>query len=564
MIWEMFMVAANRCEFVFLPLGGVGEIGMNLAAYGFGPQYLREWLLVDMGISFAGSELPGVDLVLPDIRFLESEKHNIRGLVLTHAHEDHYGAVLDLCPKLQVPIYCTPFTAGLLESKRQADFESQKILLNIFQAGDCFQVGSFAVEAIAVNHSIPESVSLAITTSLGTVIHTGDWKIDHTPSLGAVTDEKRFRALGKKGVLALLCDSTNACRDGISPSEQQVQASLSEIISKAEGRVAIATFSSNIGRIRSIALAAEAAGRKVLVIGRSLKRSIMVAQELGYMNGLAPFVTEDDYGYISRKDLVLIVTGSQGEPCAALAKLSRDGMKNIALSAGDTVIYSSRSIPGNEKAIIEVQNRFIDLGIKIITNEDALVHVSGHPRRSELLQMYDWIKPQILVPVHGEAMHLKAQATLARQAGIKTVMDIRNGYMLRLAPEPVEVIDQVPVGRIYKDGCLIGDEDELGIRERRKLSYAGHVTISLHINSKHELLGDIGLTTFGLPESNGKGESLKDILLDIVENTVYNIPRMKQKNNELIREATRRAVRAAVHEIWQKKPICTVFLHRSK
>ncbi|WP_375646062.1 ribonuclease J [Bartonella sp. TT29SHDZB] len=558
------MVAANRCEFVFLPLGGVGEIGMNLAAYGFGPQNLREWLLVDMGVSFAGFELPGVDLVLPDIRFLESEKHNIRGLVLTHAHEDHYGAVLDLWPKLQVPIYCTPFTAGLLESKRQADFEFHKISCNIFQAGDCFQVGSFAVEAIAVNHSIPESVSLAITTSLGTVIHTGDWKIDHTPSLGALTDEKRFRALGKKGVLALLCDSTNACRDGISPSEQQVQTSLSEIILKAEGRVAIATFASNIGRIRSIALAAEASGRKVLVIGRSLKRSIMVAQELGYMNGLAPFVTEDDYGYISRKDLVLIVTGSQGEPCAALAKLSRDGMKNIALSTGDTVIYSSRSIPGNEKAIIEVQNRFIDLGIKIITNEDALVHVSGHPRRSELLQMYDWIKPQILVPVHGEAMHLKAQATLARQAGIKTVIDIRNGHMLRLAPEPVEVIDQVPVGRIYKDGCLIGDEDELGIRERRKLSYAGHVTISLHINSKHELLGDIGLTTFGLPESNGKGESLKDILLDIVENTVYNIPRMKQKNNELIREATRRAVRAAVHEIWQKKPICTVFLHRSK
>ncbi|WP_375641996.1 MULTISPECIES: ribonuclease J [unclassified Bartonella] len=558
------MVAANKNEFVFLPLGGVGEIGMNLAAYGFGPKNLREWLLVDMGISFAGSELPGVDLVLPDIRFLESEKHNIRGLVLTHAHEDHYGAVLDLWPKLQVPIYCTPFTAGLLETKKQLDFESQKILLNIFQAGDCFQVGAFAVEAIAVNHSIPESVSLAITTSLGTVIHTGDWKIDHTPSLGAVTDEKRFRALGKKSVLALLCDSTNACRDGISPSEQQVQASLSEIISKAEGRVAIATFSSNIGRIRSIALAAEAAGRKVLVIGRSLKRSIMVAQELGYMNGLAPFVTEDDYGYISRKDLVLIVTGSQGEPCAALAKLSRDGMRNIALSAGDTVIYSSRSIPGNEKAIIEVQNRFIDLGIEIITNEDALVHVSGHPRRSELLQMYDWVKPQILVPVHGEAIHLKAQATLARQAGIKIVTDIRNGHMLRFAPEPVEVVDQVPVGRIYKDGCLIGDEDELGIRERRKLSYAGHVTISLHINSKNELLGDIGLTTFGLPESNGKGKSLKDILLDIVENTVYNIPRMKQKNNELIREATRRAVRAAVHEIWQKKPICTVFLHRSK
>lgn len=558
------MVAANKNEFVFLPLGGVGEIGMNLAAYRFGSENLCEWLLVDMGVSFAGAELPGVDLILPDIRFLESEKHNVRGLILTHAHEDHYGAVLDLWPKLKVPIYCTLFTAGLLESKKQSDFGSYKIPLNIFQAGDCFQVGSFAVEAIAVNHSIPESVSLAITTSLGTVIHTGDWKIDQTPSLGAVTDEKRFRTLGNKGVLALLCDSTNACRDGVTPSEQQVQTSLSEIFSKAEGRVVLATFASNVGRIRSIALAAESVGRKVLIVGRSLKRSIMVAEELNYMNDLAPFVTEDDYGYIPRKDLVLVVTGSQGESSAALAKLSRNEMRNIALSAGDTVIYSSRNIPGNEKAILEIQNRFIDRGLKVITNEDALVHVSGHPRRSELLQMYGWIKPQVLVPVHGEAMHLTAQADLARQAGIKIVAEIRNGHMLRLAPEPVEVIDQAPIGRIYKDGCLIGDEDMLGIRERRKLSYAGHVAVSLHMNSKHELLNDIGLITLGLPESDEKGKSLKDILLDVVESTFYNIPRTKRKNNELIREATRRAVRASVNEIWQKKPVCTVFLHRSK
>ncbi|WP_336279306.1 ribonuclease J [Bartonella sp. CB175] len=558
------MVVANENEFVFLPMGGVGEIGMNLAAYGFGSSSFREWLLVDMGVSFAGSELPGANLILPDIRFLENERHNIRGLILTHAHEDHYGAVLDLWPKLQVPVYCTPFTAGLLESKKQSDFRSYKVPLNIFRAGDSFEIGSFAVEAIAVNHSIPESVSLAITTSLGTVIHTGDWKIDHTPSLGNLTDEKRFRALGNKGILALLCDSTNACRDKKSPSEQQVQESLSEIISKAEGRVAIATFSSNVGRIRSIALAAQAAGRKVLVVGRSLKRSIMVAQELGYMDGLSSFITEEDYSYIPRKDIVLIVTGSQGEPRAALAKLSRNEMGNIALSAGDAVIYSSRSIPGNEKSIIEIQNRFIDLGIKNITNEDALTHVSGHPYRSELLQMYDWVKPKILVPVHGEAIHLTAQAALARQAGIKIVVDVRNGSMLRLAPDPVEVVDQVPVGRVYKDGCLIGNEDELGIRERRKLSYAGYVAVSFQINSKHDLLGDIGLTTFGLPESNGKGESLKDILLNVVENTIYNIPRIKRKNNELIREAIRRAVRAAAYEVWQKKPICMVFLHRSK
>ncbi|WP_455477532.1 ribonuclease J [Bartonella sp. B41] len=558
------MVAANENEFVFLPLGGVGEIGMNLAAYGFGHKGLYEWLLVDMGVSFSGSELPGTDLILPDIRFLEGEKHNIRGLVLTHAHEDHYGAVLDLWPKIKIPIYCTPFTAGLLESKRQSYFRYHKIPLNIFQSGNNFQIGCFGIEAIAVNHSIPEAVSLAITTSLGTVIHTGDWKIDHTPSLGTITDEKRFRALGKKGILALLCDSTNACRDNISPSEQKIQESFVKIFSKAEGRVAIATFASNVGRIRSIALAAESVERKVLIVGRSLKRSFIIAQELGYMDGLAPFITEDDYAYIPRKNIVLIVTGSQGEPSAALAKLSQNKMKNISLSSGDIIIYSSRNIPGNEKAIINIQNNFVDLGIKTIMNEDALVHVSGHPYRSELLQMYDWVKPKILVPVHGEAIHLSAQAELARQAGIQIVSEIRNGNILRLAPEPVKIIDQVPVGRIYKDGFLIGNEDELGIRERRKLSYAGHIVISIHMNTKHDLLGNICLSTLGLPKKDENGENFKNILLNIIEDTINNIPRSKRKNDEIIQKAIHRAVRASVNEIWRKKPICTVFLHRSK
>ncbi|ENN91757.1 ribonuclease J [Bartonella schoenbuchensis] len=558
------MVSTNENELVFLPLGGVGEIGMNLAAYGFGPKDCREWLLVDMGVSFAGPELPGANLILPDIHFLENEKHNVRGLVLTHAHEDHYGAVLDLWPKLQVPLYCSPFTAGLLESKKRSNFKFHKIPLNIFQAGDCFQIGPFTIEAIAVNHSIPEAVSLAITTSLGNVIHTGDWKIDHTPSLGPVTDEKRLRILGNKGILALVCDSTNALQDGISPSEQQVRDSLSEIILKAEGRIVIATFSSNIGRIRSIALAAESAGRQVLLVGRSIKRSVSVAQELGYLNNLAPFITEDDYSHTPRKNMVLVVTGSQGEPCSALAKLSRNEMRNIALSPGDTIIYSSRSIPGNEKAIFEIQNRFIDQGIKVITNNDALVHVSGHPRRLELLQMYDWVKPQILVPVHGEAAHLVAQAALAREANIKTIAEIRNGDMLRLAPKPIEIVEKVPVGQIYKDGYLIGNEDEVGINERRKLSYVGYVAISLHMNSKHDLLDDIGFTAFGLPKNDGKGKSLKDILLTVVENTINNIPQIKRKDNELIQEATRRAVRATVNEIWGKKPVCTIFLHRSK
>lgn len=558
------MASAVGNELVFLPLGGVGEIGMNLGVYGYGSEEDREWLIVDFGVSFAGPELPGVDLILPDIRFLENERHNIRGMVITHAHEDHFGAILDLWPKLKVPVYCTAFTAGLLETKRQTDFDSYEVPVNVFKAGDRFEIGSFNIEALAVAHSIPEPVSLAIKTKLGTVIHTGDWKIDPEPSLGAVTDEKRFRELGEQGVLALVCDSTNALRDGVSPTEHDVGKSLANIISEAEGRVAITTFSSNVGRILSIALAAKEAGRKVLLVGRSMKRSVAVAEELGYLEGLDPFVDEDEFGYIQRDKLVMILTGSQGEQRAALAKLSRDEMHTLSLAAGDTVIYSSRSIPGNEKAIIDTQNRLIDRGIRIITDHDALVHVSGHPRRNELLKMYDWVKPEILVPVHGEAMHLTAQTALGRQAGIKKVAEIRNGDMLRLAPGAPEVIDEAPVGRIYKDGLLIGNEDELGVNERRKLSHVGHVSIALLMDKQQELVEEPQLVCFGLPENDGNGLILDHEILDTIDKTIDSIPRNRRRDNETVTEAVRRAVRAVVNEIWGKKPVCTVFLHRAK
>lgn len=558
------MASAVGNELVFLPLGGVGEIGMNLGVYGYGSEEDREWLIVDFGVSFAGPELPGVDLILPDIRFLENERHNIRGMVITHAHEDHFGAILDLWPKLKVPVYCTAFTAGLLETKRQTDFDSYEVPVNVFKAGDSFEIGSFNIEALAVAHSIPEPVSLAIKTKLGTVIHTGDWKIDPEPSLGAVTDEKRFRELGEQGVLALVCDSTNALRDGVSPTEHDVGRSLANIISEAEGRVAITTFSSNVGRILSIALAAKEAGRKVLLVGRSMKRSVAVAEELGYLEGLDPFVDEEEFGYIQRDKLVMILTGSQGEQRAALAKLSRDEMHTLSLAAGDTVIYSSRSIPGNEKAIIDTQNRLIDKGVRIITDHDALVHVSGHPRRNELLKMYDWVKPEILVPVHGEAMHLTAQTALGRQAGIKKVAEIRNGDILRLAPGAPEVIDEAPVGRIYKDGLLIGNEDELGVNERRKLSHVGHVSIALLMDKQQELLEEPQLVCFGLPENDGNGLILDHEILDTIDKTIDSIPRNRRRDNDTVTEAVRRAVRAVVNEIWGKKPVCTVFLHRAR
>lgn len=556
------MARSNTTEFVFLPLGGVGEIGMNLAMYGFGPADNREWLVVDMGGSFAGPEQPGADLILPDIRYLEAEKHNLRGIVITHAHEDHFGALLDLWPRLKVPVYATPFTAGLLEAKRQSEDSAPEIPITIYKAGETFEVGPFKIEAVAVTHSIPEPVSLAITTPLGTVVHTGDWKMDPEPSLGPVIDEARFRAIGEAGVLALICDSTNALREGESPSERQVGESLRELIQNARGRVAITTFSSNVGRIRSITEAARDAGRQVLVVGRSMKRAISVATELGYMEGLPEYLSEEDYGYIPRENVVMILTGSQGEPRAALAKLARDEMRSLALTAGDTVIYSSRAIPGNEKAILDIKNRLIDRGIKIIGDEDALVHVSGHPRRSELRRMYSWVRPQILVPVHGEAAHLVAQGSLGAMEGIEQIAQVRDGDMLRLAPGKAEIIDEAPVGRLYKDGKLIGDEEEIGMVERRKLAYVGHVAVSVLLDREHKMLDEPDLVAFGLPEEDRQGELMEDILLDAAIEAIDSIPRVRRKDIETVRESVRRAVRAAANEAWGKKPVVTVFVNR--
>lgn len=551
---------AKQEELVFLPLGGVGEIGMNLALYGYGTPGNRQWIMVDCGVSFAGDDLPGADLILPDIRFLAAERKNLKGIIITHAHEDHYGALNDLWPGLNVPVYAGAFTAGLLEAKRDYEGTRAEIPVTPFKAGDRIKVGPFEIEAIGVNHSIPEPMSLVIRTPLGNVVHTGDWKIDLEPALGPLTDEKRFRAVGDEGVLALMCDSTNAMREGVSPSEQDVSEGLREVIEKAEGRVAITTFSSNVGRILSIAKAAEAAGREVLLLGSSLKRVVAVASELGMMEGLKPFIAEDEYGYIPRDKIVVILTGSQGEARAALAKLARDEMRHVALAAGDTVVFSSRAIPGNEKAILDIKNGLIEQGVHVVTDGEALVHVSGHPRRSELLQMYEWTRPQILVPVHGEAAHLAAQTELALGAGIGQVPRVRNGDILRLAPGPAEVIGEAPHGRIFRDGKLIGDFDEMGIGERRKLSFVGHVAVNVVLDERFDFRDDPDVVLSGLPAYDDEGEDMDDTVYDCVLGAIESIPRTRRKDLDMLREAVRRAVRSTVNNIWGKKPIVTVFV----
>ena len=547
-------------DFVFLPLGGVGEIGMNLALYGYGPSNRRRWLAIDFGISFAGPDLPGVDVVLPDIRYLEEERDFIEAIVITHAHEDHFGALLDLWPRLRVPVYASAFTAGLLNAKRAAQPGAPEIPITIVSPGERVTIGDFDVEFIAVAHSILEPMALAIRTPLGTVVHTGDWKIDPEPVIGAVTDGARLAAIGDEGVLALVCDSTNAMRDGRSPSETEVGASLTEIVKEATGRVAFTTFASNVGRIKSIALAAQAADRQVVIVGRALRRAIDVATELGYMEGLPPFLDEESYGYLPRSKVVAILTGSQGEPRAALARVAEDEHKFVGLSPGDTVVFSARPIPGNEKAIGNIINQLCDQGIVVITDRDRLVHVSGHPRRDELAEMYGWVRPEIAIPVHGEAMHLWAHAAFARDMGVKQVVLTENGSIVRLAPGPAEEIDDVPFGQLYKDGIIIADAENVGVPERRKLAFSGHVAVSVVLDAKGGVMVDPEIALTGLPLQGVAGHPFEETVMTAVLGTLESIPRARRRDADLVREAIRRSVRAAVRQAWGKKPLCTVFV----
>src|SRR4051794_2107501 len=381
-------------ELLFAPLGGVGEIGMNLALYGLGDGGKRTWMAVDLGVSFAGDDLPGVNLIMPDVAFLIENRRNLAGLVLTHAHEDHFGALMDLWPKLRCPVYATPFTAALFEAKRLSEPLAPDVPVKVPPLGSRFDVGPFNVELVSVAHSIPESNALIIRTPLGNVLHTGDWKLDPTPIIGPPTDVAKLKALGDDGCLALIGDSTNAVREGRSPSEADVAKTLAELIKNAPGRVAVTTFASNVSRIRSVADAARAADREVIVVGRAMERVVQVARETGYLDGVQDFRGIDIYGYLPPDKVVALCTGSQGEPRAALARIAQNEHPEIALSPGDRVIFSSRTIPGNEKEVGRIINGLIDQGIEVITDRTHLVHVSGHPRKAELEDMLRWVRPR--------------------------------------------------------------------------------------------------------------------------------------------------------------------------
>jgi len=545
-------------ELVFAPLGGVGEIGMNLSIYGIGDERSRTWLAVDLGVSFAAEEqLPGVDLILPDIRYLVEERKNFVGLVLTHAHEDHFGALLDLWPRLKLPIYATPFTAALLEAKRAGESGAPKIPVNVIAVGSRFNVGPFDIELVTMAHSIPESNALIIRTPGGTVLHTGDWKIDPTPILRDPTDEKKLRALGEEGCLALVGDSTNAVREGRSPSEADVARTIAGLVKNAPGRVAVTTFASNVARLRTVADAASAADREVVVIGRAMERIVQIARETGYLDGTQSFRPADAFGHLPPNKVVALCTGSQGEPRAALSRIAEEQHPEVTFSPGDRVIYSARTIPGNEKAVGRVINLLIEQGIEVITDRTHLVHVSGHPRRAELEELIGWVKPEIVIPVHGEALHLHEHAALARRCGVREVVQCRNGDLVQLSPQ-VRMIDEVPAGRIYKDGTLLVDADARTVADRRRLSFAGAVSVAIAITDKGEMVDDLSLDLIGIPERDGDGASMYEVVKDALIDTFESLPRGRRRDPDSVAEALRRAVRAAVAERWGKKPMCHV------
>ncbi|TKW78235.1 MAG: ribonuclease J [Bradyrhizobium icense] len=550
---------ARPDELTFAPLGGVGEIGMNLSIYGFGNRHQRSWLAVDLGVSFGDEEhLPGIDLIMPDISFLEKERKNLMGLVLTHAHEDHFGAIIDLWPKLQCPIYATQFSAALFHAKLEAERNPPKISVNVVPSGGRIDLGPFSVEFIPVAHSIPESHALAIHTEVGTVLHTGDWKLDPTPILGPPTDERRLRELGEAGVLALVGDSTNAVRDGRSPSEAEVATIIAGLVKSAKGRVAVTTFASNVARVKAVADAARAADREVVVVGRAMERVVQVARECGYLDGVQPFRGMDVYGHFPADKVLALCTGSQGEPRAALARIANNDHPAVTLNKGDTVIFSSRTIPGNEKAVGGIINGLVTQGVEVITDRTHLVHVSGHPRRDELRDMISWVRPQLLIPVHGEALHLSEHAKLARASGVPKVITCRNGDLVKLGPGDPGIIDELPAGRLYKDGRILEDAKSRAVVERRKLGFAGCVFVAVAMTEKGELADDPEVDLIGIPEKNAEGEELDDIVFDVVVSTVEGLPRARKRDPDALAESVRRAVRAAVNEEWGKKPLCFV------
>jgi ribonuclease J len=549
------MTVPSGDELLFLALGGAGEIGMNLNLYG----HAGKWLMVDLGIAFGDDSMPGVEVIMPDPAFIVERRDDLAGIVLTHAHEDHLGAVADLWPRLRAPVYATPFAASVLRRKLMEAGLMDAVPITEIPLRGKVQVGPFDLELITMTHSILEPNALAIRTRFGTVFHTGDWKIDPEPLLGDITDEATLRRIGEEGALAMVCDSTNVFIEGEAGSEATVRDNLEKLVKTRRCRVAVTCFASNLARVESIAKAAVAAGRHPVLSGRALQRMVEAAQECGYLLDFPKCIDERMAGFLPRDKVLFICTGSQGEPRASMAKLANNEHRDLVLEDGDTAVFSARIIPGNERSVGRLHNALMARGVEVITDREADIHVSGHPGRDELVRVYQWVRPRIAIPVHGEVRHLVEHAALARECQVPETVVAPNGSLVRLAPGPAEIVDHVPVGRLARDGDILVELDGESLRERRKLLWSGAATATLVIDQEAQARAEPVVSLRGIEDPDGRLGSaivsgLKEMLADLDSD--------EREDDERIREAARQAVRRVVRVHLGKKPLTDVHIVR--
>ena len=537
-------------ELLFLALGGSGEIGMNVNLYGC----QGKWIMVDCGITFGDAQYPGIDIILPDLQFIEEHADDLLGIVLTHGHEDHIGALPYLAEDLGVPLYAMPFTAGLIRGKLEEEGNAQRVKLNIVQPDEHLQLGPFGISYIPLAHSIPEANALLIDTPYGKIFHTGDWKLDAAPVIGEPASPTQLESVGDSGVLALVCDSTNVFNTEASGSEADVRVGLSEVIGKAKGRVLVTSFASNAARLKTLGEVARETGRKLCIAGRSLDRILKVARATGYIRDFPELIEPDAAMRLPRNKVMVVATGGQGEERAALARVAF-GSHQIKLDEGDTVVFSSKQIPGNEIAIGRIQNKLAAGGINMVTERQAHVHVSGHPGRPELAAMYRWIRPELLLPVHGEIRHMAEQARFGLSQGVPNALVQVNGEIVRLAPGKPAKIGHVPVGRLVLDGDVILPGDGATINERRKLSVNGQISVAVAIDRGGRMIGRPQVRIQGVPV-----EEDREPFLDETADAVADATKQGGRDRDKLRESIRLAARRVATRWTGKKPIVDVLL----
>ncbi len=548
-------------DLLFCPLGGSGEIGMNMNLYAYGTEENQKWIIVDMGVTFADESVPGVDLIYPDAGFIIDKKEDLLGIVLTHAHEDHIGSISHIWPKLKCKIYATPFTAVLIQEK----FKEKKIditnYLKIVELNSKIKLGPFEIDFVTLTHSILEPNGLSITTPEGVILHTGDWKVDPNPLIGNKVDEKKLRSIGEKGVIAMICDSTNVFSPGRAGSEKDVRESLLNIISNQKKRVLVTSFASNVARMESIFYIAKQTKRNISLVGRSMHRIYKAAKQCGYLKNVIEPVDPRDASKISRDRIILLCTGSQGEPMGALNRVANDTHPDVNIESGDTVIFSSKIIPGNEKKLYALQNLMVKRDIEVITEENAFVHVSGHANREDLKDMYQWVKPKCVIPVHGEHRHMKEHISFAKEMQIPFNLKVENGNIIKISKnQKPEIIDQAPTGKIYLDGNIAVGLDSSSIKERKNISMNGLLEITLIISSNGKIKKPI-ISFRGIPEEE-VSETFKFDLEDEITKTCksFAVNNFKQEKNLI--DTIKQSCRKIVRDKTGKRPFTNVNIAR--